>query len=41
MLHDVAKDRLKIGPAVTDDQRLRVSRGGCLAEKENNLDRFV
>ena len=41
MLHDVAKDRLKIGPAVTDDQRLRVSCSGCLAEKENNLDRFV
>src|SRR5690348_4220176 len=41
MLHDVAKDRVKIGRAIAHDQRLRLRCGGRLAEEENNVDRFV
>ncbi len=40
MLHDLAKDRVKIGSAVARDQRLRVGRGGCLAEEENESRPF-
>src|SRR5205085_6739471 len=41
MLHDLAKDRIKIGLAVARGQSLRFGGGGCLAEEENDVDHLV